>query len=216
MAQASCHQEDMDNEACSLSLKEPASRLQQCTLIPNENESENQMKIPLNRNGNKHTNKSHLKICSNPDCGSKDNLRFAPYFVCAYFGLLVEKSNMRRVCQRCYRDAENHQSVLVKMLNDHKSIALGPKKPKNQMVTIDDEECSEDSTESPEEVEVEGDIDNFVKYLVEKYSFEEQVDASFNHLGKYIFGNNFYFYNKSCNNYVQSKGGSITKIKWQN
>ncbi|XP_046453809.1 histone-lysine N-methyltransferase SETDB1-like isoform X2 [Daphnia pulex] len=184
MAQASCNQEELDNGTCSLSDKEPAPRVQHCTLIPNKNESENQMKVPSNRKEIKLINKSHLKICSNPDCESKDNLRFAPYFVCAYFGLLVEKFNVRRVCQRCYRDAENHQSVLVKMLGDHKSIVLGPKKPKNQMVTIDDEECSEDSTESPEEVEIEGDIDNFVKYLVEKYRFEEQVDASLNHLEK--------------------------------
>lgn len=140
-------------------------------------------KIKQCGNGHDSVSKGHLKICSNPDCGSKENLCVAPYFVCAYFGLLVERSKVRRVCQSCYKDAENHQNILVKMLHDHKSIILGPKKPKNQMVTIDDEECYEESGESPEEVEIEGDIEDLVKCLMEKYRFEEQVDATLKHLG---------------------------------
>ena len=135
-------------------------------------------------NGSSSVGKGRLKICSNADCGSNENLCFAPYFVCAYYGLRVERSNTRRVCQRCYREAENHQSILVNMLRDHKSIILGPKKPKNQMVTIDDEECSEDSMGSPEEVEIEEGIEDLVKCLVEKYKFEEQVDDTLKHLGK--------------------------------
>ena len=146
-----------------------------------EVETEDKMKC---ENGSSSVGKGRLKICSNADCGSNENLCFAPYFVCAYYGLRVERSNTRRVCQRCYREAENHQSILVNMLRDHKSIILGPKKPKNQMVTIDDEECSEDSMGSPEEVEIEEGIEDLVKCLVEKYKFEEQVDDTLKHLGK--------------------------------
>jgi histone-lysine N-methyltransferase SETDB1 len=177
-----------------------------CIQISKEKDpSDHQTNVPTHKNGNKFVNKSHLKICSNPDCGIKENLRSAPYFVCAYFGLLVEKFNSRKVCQRCYRDAENHQSVLVKMLCDHKSIALGPKKPKNQMVTIDDEECFEESMESLEEVEIEGDIDDFLKHLVEKYRFEEQIDASFHHLGKYLLSNIINLLTVYCCDYGRAK-----------
>ncbi|XP_045036410.1 histone-lysine N-methyltransferase SETDB1 isoform X2 [Daphnia magna] len=146
------------------------------------NDSEDTMKHSSSGNEDKLVNKLHMKMCSNPDCGSTENLQIAPYFVCAYFGLKVETHSVRRVCQRCFRDAETHQNVLLKMLYDHKSIALGPKKPKNQMVTIDDEDYSEESIESLEEVEVEGDIDQFVDHLMEKYRFKQQVDASYKHL----------------------------------
>jgi hypothetical protein len=91
------------------------------------------------------------------------------------------------------------------MLCDHKSIALGPKKPKNQMVTIDDEECFEESMESLEEVEIEGDIDDFLKHLVEKYRFEEQIDASFHHLGKYLLSNIINLLTVYCCDYGRAK-----------
>lgn len=149
-----------------------------------DNEVQDKSEKLVHDNGNKWENKVTRKICSNPECGSKTNLRTAPYFVCAYFGVLVERSSIRRVCQRCYKEAENHQNILVKMLRDHKSIVLGPKKPKNHMVTIDDEECSDESIESPEEVEIEEDIEGLVKHLSQEYKFEQQVDASIKHLGK--------------------------------
>lgn len=152
--------------------------------ILTDNEVQDTAKLFSHENGSKCDSKATRKICSNPDCGSKTNLRTAPYFVCAYFGVLVERCGIRRVCQRCYKEAENHQNVLVKMLRDHKSIVLGPKKPKNHMVTIDDEECSDESIESPEEVEIEEDIEELVKHLSQKYKFEQQVDASIKHLGK--------------------------------
>lgn len=131
----------------------------------------------------KRLTKIRLKICSNPDCGSKSNLYVAPYFVSAYYGFLVDKPNRRRVCQNCYKEAENHQNVLVKMLQEQKSIVLGPRKPKNHMVTIDDEECSDESVGSTEEVEIEEDVEELVKQLARKYNFQQQVDSSTEHLG---------------------------------
>lgn len=123
-------------------------------------------------------------MCSNPECGKKDNLCAAPYFVCAYYGIHIEK-RMKRVCQKCYREAENHQDILVKMLGNNKSIILGPKKPKNLLITIDDEDGGDEELfVNPEEVEIEEDIDDLVNYLVQKYNFQEQVDASLKYLGK--------------------------------
>lgn len=128
------------------------------------------------------------QICLNPDCGAKINLQVAPYFVCAYFGVVSEKFGRRRVCRKCYKDAENHQNVLVKMLCDHQSIMLGPKKPRHQLVTIDDEDNEDpqsQTVECPEEVEVEGDLKQIINQVTEKYKFGDQVKASVKFLGKY-------------------------------
>ena len=81
---------------------------------------------------------SVLKVCS--VCKIKrDSFRVATYFVCAFFSL--ETNRVTRVCNKCYDEAENHQSVLVNMLIDNKSIFSGPKKRKNpvEIVDLDDE-----------------------------------------------------------------------------
>lgn len=174
-----------EDNSCGIILKGSECR-QHSVKILNKNVSEETKRQSSSETEDRLMNKLHLKMCSNPDCGSTENLRLAPYFVCAYFSIAVERYGARRVCQRCYRDAENHQNVLLKMLCDHKSIVLGPKKPKNEMVTIDDEDNTEESIESPEEVEIEGDTDNFINYLIQKYRFRDQIDASLKHLGKYM------------------------------
>lgn len=128
-------------------------------------------------------------LCSNPICGNKTDLRVAPKFVCAYYGLTEEKSHMRKVCLHCFKDAENHQDVLVELLREKRSIILGPKKPKNYLVTIDDEEIKNESPEPSEEVEIEEDLEAFVQATMDKYRFEQQTNDTVNYLEQRLEGN---------------------------
>ena len=124
-------------------------------------------------------------ICGNPNCRAKKDLKIAPYFVCAYYSLPVDSHIVKRVCHPCYEAAEAHQNQLVELLKSKKSIySDGIKKPKNQMVTIDDEEVVEERVVPVEDIEVEDEIDIFVHSLMTKYHFQEQLDASIKQLGK--------------------------------
>jgi histone-lysine N-methyltransferase SETDB1 len=119
-----------------------------------------------------------------------DKLQVAPYFVCAFFSL--ETDRVSRVCSKCYGEAENHQSVLVNMLVDNKSVFTGPKKPKNQVEIVDlddddDVEFLEEHEKSREEVAIEEDVDDVVQYVMDKYCFGEQLNAASLHLRNYYF-----------------------------
>ena len=125
-----------------------------------------------------------LRLCANPSCRVRaEDLQIAPYFVCAYFGLQVESPKVRRVCDTCYKEAEKHQNILVGLLREQKSIVFGPKKPKTPIITIDDEDDVEEFLEYHEEVEVKEDMGDFVKLMMEKYKFDQQIDASCQLLG---------------------------------
>ena len=129
-----------------------------------------------------------FKVCT--VCKIKgDKFQVAPYFVCAFFSLDTDRAN--RVCSKCYGEAENHQSVLVNMLIDHKSIFTGSIKPKNQVeiVDLDDDNADflEEHGECQEEVELEDDVDDVVNYVMKKYRFGEQLDAASLHLRNYNF-----------------------------
>ena len=129
---------------------------------------------------------SVLKVCS--VCKIKrDSFRVATYFVCAFFSL--ETNRVTRVCNKCYDEAENHQSVLVNMLIDNKSIFSGPKKRKNPVEIVDLDDDHSDSPEElevcQEEVEIEDDVNNVVKCVMEKYRFGDQLDAASLHLRNY-------------------------------
>lgn len=128
------------------------------------------------------SSKSLPSLCSNPICGNKTDLQLAPNFVCAYFGLTLEKNQVRKVCQSCFKDAENHQNVLVELLREKKSIILGPKKPKNYMVTIDDE-VIDDQASATEQIEVEGDITALIQDMMDTYRFDQQTNDTVNYLG---------------------------------
>ena len=76
-------------------------------------------------------------------------------------------------------------SVLVEMLKEHQSIILGPKKkPRTQVLTIDEEELEEEfASGCSEEILMEEDIDGLVNEMMEKYCFKKQVEESVAHLG---------------------------------
>jgi hypothetical protein len=73
MAQISYDPRDIDDGRCSLVHKETDCRMHHCIQISKEKDpSDHQTNVPTHKNGNKFVNKSHLKICSNPDCGIKN------------------------------------------------------------------------------------------------------------------------------------------------
>ena len=140
---------------------------------------------------NKKRKRNLLKTCSNPACGIKsENCRVATYFVCGYFHLLKKESKkQKRVCPKCYVEAENHQKLLVEKLNKGQMVfSLEKRENQVEMVTIDDEEESskeQESEESSEEVEIEDDnFEDVLKSLVEKYNFKGQVNSAVTQLGK--------------------------------
>ncbi|KAI9552321.1 hypothetical protein GHT06_022686 [Daphnia sinensis] len=125
-------------------------------------------------------NRVRLKVCS-ACCLKGDNLRVAPYFVCAYFSL--DTSKLRRICQKCFEEAENHQIALVNLLSEHKSVVSGPKKPKNdiEIVDLDADDVNIESDEEQEEcqeVEVTEDVEQFVDSLMVKYQFSKQLEEA--------------------------------------
>ena len=132
-----------------------------------------------------------LKACSNPACGNKsENCRVAPYFVCAYFHLQKESKKQKRVCPKCYMEAESHQTVLVERLKNGEMVFdFNERGTQPEVVALDEEESSEeeesaDSNEVDEVVEIEDNFDKVLKSLMEKYNFKEQVDSAISHLGK--------------------------------
>ena len=127
-------------------------------------------------------------ICANPNCEAKKDLQIAPYFVSAYFSLPIDPNGktIKRVCKKCFGIAEDNQQMLVQLLKEKKSIFTGPRKPKNQTVSIDDEELVEQEVESPEEVEIEENIEVYVQNVMKKYQFQIQLDASIKNLGKFL------------------------------
>ena len=140
---------------------------------------------------NKKRKRNLLKTCSNRACGIKSkNCRVATYFVCGYFHLLKKESKkQKRVCPKCYVEAENHQKLLVEKLNKGQMVfSLEKRENQVEMVTIDDEEESskeQESEESSEEVEIEDDnFEDVLKSLVEKYNFKGQVNSAVTQLGK--------------------------------
>ena len=140
---------------------------------------------------NKKRKRNLLKTCSNPACGIKsENCRVATYFVCGYFHLLKKESKkQKRVCPKCYVEAENHQKLLVEKLKKGQMVfSLEKRENQVEMVTIDDEEESskeQESEESSEEVEIEDDnFEDVLKSLVEKYNFKGQVNSAVTQLGK--------------------------------
>ena len=133
-----------------------------------------------------------LEACSNPACGNKsENCRVAPYFVCAYFHLQKESKKQKRVCPKCYMEAESHQTVLVERLKNGEMVFgfNNEQGTQPEVVALDEEESSEeeesaDSNEVDEVVEIEDNFDEVLKSLMEKYNFKEQVDSAISHLGK--------------------------------
>lgn len=145
-----------------------------------------QEKMEVER-GEQNSGKSgvRLKVCS--ACNVKrDNLQVAPYFVCAYFSL--ETSKLRRICLKCFEEAENHQKVLVNLLSEHKSVVSGPKKPKNEIEIVDldaddgNAESDEELEQCQEEVELTEDVEQFVESIMEKYQFSKQLQDASIHL----------------------------------
>lgn len=127
---------------------------------------------------------SHSQTCANYECGRKTELLSAPQFVCAYFGLSIENHRRIKFCKKCFEEAENHQSMLVKMIKDHQPIIIAPKKPRNQMVTLDDDSSDgKTSSDIDDVVEIEGELQQIVADLLDTCQFEKQVEESVNYLG---------------------------------
>lgn len=124
-------------------------------------------------------------MCSNAECGSSVDLKIAPSFVCSYFGLNYDPQRRRKICQKCFDEAEKHQNTLVKMLQNRKCLILGPKKPKNQLVTLDEDVTEEVHDDVMYEVQLDDDLNSLVSSLMRKYKFEDQINSSVYHLGKF-------------------------------
>lgn len=49
--------------------------------------------------------------CINFQCSSGFNMKLAPSFACAFYGVNTEKKKMRMICKQCFNAALEHQKV---------------------------------------------------------------------------------------------------------
>jgi len=64
----------------------------------------------------KNTRKTKSKVCNsncvNFKCRSGINMKVAPSFACAFYGVSLEKKKKRIICQECFDAALQHQKVI--------------------------------------------------------------------------------------------------------
>lgn len=51
--------------------------------------------------------------CVNFKCRSGVNMKIAPSFACAFYGVSLEKKKKRLICQECFDVALQHQKVIL-------------------------------------------------------------------------------------------------------
>lgn len=49
--------------------------------------------------------------CINFQCSSGFDMKLAPSFACAFYGVNTEKKKMRMICRQCFNAALEHQKV---------------------------------------------------------------------------------------------------------
>lgn len=76
--------------------------------------------IELMSDEDENTGKSKSKACNsncvNFKCRSGINMKTAPSFACAFYGVSIEKKKKRVICKECFDAALQHQRVILRIL----------------------------------------------------------------------------------------------------
>ncbi|XP_043284861.1 histone-lysine N-methyltransferase eggless [Venturia canescens] len=137
-------------------------------------------------------NNKPAKTCSNCinfKCSSGLDLKTAPSFACAYYGINLAKKRKRLICQKCFDKAMEHQEKLATALHN-KTPILKCEFPDHTMeVEISDsEESDEEKKESldargdylPEDflLDIEQKIEPALQNVLSKYDLDYQLKAA--------------------------------------
>ncbi|KAL6259594.1 hypothetical protein P5V15_009511 [Pogonomyrmex californicus] len=143
--------------------------------------------------------KTKSKVCNsncvNFKCSSGVDMRLAPSFACAFYGVSLEKKKKKRViCKECFDAALKHQRQLVTAFTQNKSL-LDCHFPDHTMeVEISDSDESDDEKKKepdsneyiPEDVilDIKDKLDDTLSYLFKKYNVHQHTKVACETLSK--------------------------------
>ncbi|XP_031841422.1 SET domain bifurcated histone lysine methyltransferase eggless isoform X2 [Nomia melanderi] len=133
--------------------------------------------------------------CINFQCSSGVEMRSAPSFACAFYGVNTEKKKKRLICKKCFNAALDHQKQLVSAFVDHKPLLKCEFPDHTMEVEISDSDESDDEKKNdicdedkylPKEMleSVEEMLDSTLKNIIEKYDVDYQIKESHDILKK--------------------------------
>ncbi|XP_071636747.1 histone-lysine N-methyltransferase eggless isoform X1 [Temnothorax longispinosus] len=132
--------------------------------------------------------------CVNFKCRSGVNMKAAPSFACAFYGVSLEKKKNRIICKECFDVALQHQRHLVKAFVENKSL-LDCDFPDHTMeVEISDSDDSDDEKKKepdsneyiPDDVllDIKDKLDDTLSYIYKKYNVEQHAKVACESLKK--------------------------------
>lgn len=127
--------------------------------------------------------------CINFKCTSGVDMKIAPSFACAYYGVNTEKKKKRVICKKCFEAALEHQKVLVSALVEKKSLLKCEFPDHTMEVEISDSDESGDEKKKddednflPEDMlsNIGEMLDNTLINVFKKYNIEYQIKEAKN------------------------------------
>ncbi|XP_076233694.1 SET domain bifurcated histone lysine methyltransferase eggless [Calliopsis andreniformis] len=130
--------------------------------------------------------KSCNSNCINFQCSSGMDMKSAPLFACAFYGVNTEKKKERMICKMCFNAALDHQKQLVTAFVDRKPLLKCEFPDHTMEVEISDSDDSDDDKKKdtneeekylPEEMleSIEGMLESTLKSVITKYDVDYQI-----------------------------------------
>ncbi|XP_076163343.1 SET domain bifurcated histone lysine methyltransferase eggless [Ptiloglossa arizonensis] len=104
--------------------------------------------------------KIYNSTCINFQCSSGLDMKVAPSFACAFYGVNTEKKKKRMICKKCFTASLDHQKQLVTAFVDHKPLLKCEFPDHTMEVEISDSDDSDDERKK--------DVHDEEKYLSEE------------------------------------------------
>ncbi|XP_054001755.1 histone-lysine N-methyltransferase eggless [Hylaeus anthracinus] len=135
--------------------------------------------------------KVYNSTCINFQCTSGADMRSAPSFACAFYGVNTEKKKTRMICKSCFTAALDHQKQLVSALVDHKPLLKCEFPDHTMEVEISDSDDSDDEKKKdlndeekyiPEDmlISMEEMLNSTLKNILTKYDVDYQIQEAHN------------------------------------
>ncbi|KYM98922.1 PREDICTED: histone-lysine N-methyltransferase SETDB1 [Cyphomyrmex costatus] len=134
--------------------------------------------------------KGYNSNCVNFKCRSGVNMKVAPSFACAFYGVLIEKKKKRIICQECFDVALQHQKQLVRAFIENRSL-LDCDFPDHTMeVEISDSDDSDDEKKKeperdnneyiPDDVflDIQDKLNDTLSHIYKKYNVEQHTKVA--------------------------------------
>ncbi|XP_068979687.1 histone-lysine N-methyltransferase eggless [Bombus flavifrons] len=129
--------------------------------------------------------------CVNFECSSGVDMKLAPSFACAFYGVNTEKKKQRMICTKCFIVALEHQKQLVAAFVDRKPLLKCEFPDRTMEVEISDSDDSDDEKKKdicdeekylPEEMlaDMEEMLDSTLNNILEKYDVDYQIKQAHN------------------------------------